>query len=151
YFLNYDECLSNDFVYSQGGKSLKLANNDISDWKITFADTGIRSNIGQRLLAVRQYVADEEVFLATYADGLTDLDLSQYLAYARERDKIGTFLSVKPNLSYHIAETNPDGIVTAIKEFAQSGIRVNGGMFVFKRDIFRYIRPGEELVIEPFR
>src|ERR1700752_702942 len=127
YFLDYNECLSNDFVFLEGGKSLELANSDIHDWKITFADTGIRSNIGQRLLAVRQYVADEEVFLANYADGLTDLDLSQYLAYARERDKIGTFVSVKPNLSYHIAETNPDGIVTAIKEFAQSRTHVNGG------------------------
>jgi glucose-1-phosphate cytidylyltransferase len=151
YFLNYDECLSNDFVYAEGGKSLKLANSDIDDWRITFADTGLRSNIGQRLLAVEQYVAEEEVFLANYTDGLTDLDLARYLAYARRQDKIATFLSVKPNLSYHIAQTDRDGLVTGIKEFTQSGIRINGGMFVLKRDIFRYMRPGEELVIEPFR
>lgn len=151
YFLDYDECLSNDFVFSQSGKSLELYNSDIHDWKITFADTGVRSNIGQRLLAVEQHVADEEVFLANYTDGLTDLDLGGYLAYARQRDKIATFLSVKPNLSYHIAETNPDGLVTGIKEFTQSRIRINAGMFVLKKDIFRYIRPGEELVIEPFR
>jgi glucose-1-phosphate cytidylyltransferase len=151
YFLNYDECLSNDFVYSEGGKSLKLANSDINDWRITFADTGLRSNIGQRLLAVEQYVAEEEVFLANYTDGLTDLDLARYLGYAGRQDKIATFVSVKPNLSYHIAQTNPDGLVTGIKEFTQSGIRINAGMFVLKRDIFRYIRPGEELVIEPFR
>jgi glucose-1-phosphate cytidylyltransferase len=151
YFLDYDECLSNDFVFSQSGKSLELYNSDIHDWKITFADTGVRSNIGQRLLAVEQYVADEEVFLANYTDGLTDLDLGGYLAYARQRDKIATFLSVKPNLSYHIAETNLDGLVTGIKEFTQSRIRINAGMFVLKKDIFRYMRPGEELVIEPFR
>ena len=103
YFLNYDECLSNDFTFSKGGKSLQLANSDIHDWTITFADTGVRSNIGQRLLAVRKYVADEEVFLASYTDGLTDLDLSGYLDFARQRDRIATFVSVKPNLSYHIA------------------------------------------------
>jgi len=114
YFLDYDECLSNDFRYSQSGKSLELFNSDIHDWKITFADTGFRSNIGQRLLAVEQYVADEEVFLANYTDGLTDLDLARYLAYARRRDRIATFLSVKPNLSYHIAETNSDGLVTGM-------------------------------------
>jgi glucose-1-phosphate cytidylyltransferase len=150
YFLEYDECLSNDFVFSKGGKSLKLANSDIHDWKITFADTGVRSNIGQRLQAVEQYVANEEVFLANYTDGLTDLDLAQYLAYACQRDKIATFLSVKPNQSYHIAQTDNDGLVTSIKEVAQSGIRVNAGFFVLKRDIFKYVRPGEELVIEPF-
>jgi glucose-1-phosphate cytidylyltransferase len=151
YFLNYDECISNDFVFSKGGTSLELTNSDIHDWKITFADTGLRSNIGQRLLAVEKYVANEEVFLANYTDGLTDLDLLSYLAFARQRDKIATFLSVKPNLSYHVARTDGDGLVTGIKEFSQSGIRINAGIFVLKRDIFRYMRPGEELVIEPFR
>jgi glucose-1-phosphate cytidylyltransferase len=151
YFLDYNECLSNDFVFSKGGKNLELANSDIHDWTITFADTGVRSNIGQRLLAVEQYVAAEEVFLANYTDGLTDLDLTSYLAYARQRDKIATFLSVKPNLSYHVAQTNDEGLVTSINELTQSGIRINAGLFVLKRDIFRYVRPGEELVIEPFR
>jgi glucose-1-phosphate cytidylyltransferase len=120
YFLNYDECLSNDFVLSQSGKSVELFNSDIHDWTITFADTGLRSNIGQRLMAVEQYVADEEVFLANYTDGLTDLDLAGYLAYARGRDRIATFLSVKANLSYHIAETSSDGLVTGINEFTRA-------------------------------
>jgi glucose-1-phosphate cytidylyltransferase len=151
YFLDYNECLSNDFVFSKGGKSLELANRDIHDWKITFAETGVRSNIGQRLLAVEQYVAHEEIFFANYTDGLTDLDLNQYLAYAHQRDKIATFLSVKPSQSYHIAQTDNDGLVTSIKEVTQSGIRINAGFFVFKKDIFKYVRPGEELVIEPFR
>ena len=106
YFLNYNECLSNDFVLSKGGKNLELANSDIHDWRITFVDTGLRSNIGQRLLAVQQYVANEGVFLANYTDGLTDLDLSSYLDYARQRDKIATFLSVKPSLSYHVTMTD---------------------------------------------
>jgi glucose-1-phosphate cytidylyltransferase len=151
YFLNYDECVSNDFVLSNGGKTIELANMDISDWKITFADTGLRSNIGQRLMAVEKYVMDEEVFLATYADGLTDLDLTSYLDYARERNRIASFLSVRPNLSYHVAQTGPGGLVTGIKEFTQCGIRVNAGFFVLKRDIFRYMQPEDELVIQPFQ
>ena len=151
YFLDYDECLSNDFVLSKGGKSLELANCDIDDWSITFADTGLRSNIGQRLAAVEKYVADEEVFLANYSDGLTDLDLPSYLEYARRLDRIATFLSVKPNLSYHIAQTGADGVVTGISELKRSSIRINGGFFVLKREIFKFLRPGEELVVEPFR
>jgi glucose-1-phosphate cytidylyltransferase len=151
YFLNYNECLSNDFVLSQGGKNLELANSDIHDWQITFVDTGARSNIGQRLLAVQKHVVNEEIFLANYSDGLTDLDLSYYLDFARQHDKVATFLSVKPNLSYHVAVTDDRGIVTDIKEITQSGIRINAGFFVLKKDIFRYLRPGEELVLEPFQ
>jgi glucose-1-phosphate cytidylyltransferase len=151
FFLNYDECLSNDFVLSKGGNSLELANSDIHDWKITFADTGLRSNIGQRLLSVRKYVQDEEMFIANYTDGLTDLDFTSYLDFACQRDKTATFLSVRPNLSYHFVQTNGDALVTEIKEMTQSGIRINAGLFVLKQEIFRYMRPGEELVVEPFR
>jgi glucose-1-phosphate cytidylyltransferase len=75
YFLEYEECLSNDFVLSRGGKQVLLYNNDIEDWTITFVDTGMNANIGQRLVAVKEYLEDEDVFLANYADGLTDLDL----------------------------------------------------------------------------
>jgi len=151
YFLDYEESLSNDFVLSKGGRSLELVSSDIHDWKITFADTGIRSNIGQRLLAVQRYLSDEDMFLANYADGLTDLDFTRYLTYARGQDKIATFLSVKPNLSYHMVQTNDNGLVTSITELKRSGVRINAGLFVLKKDVFKYIQPGEELVIEPFR
>jgi glucose-1-phosphate cytidylyltransferase len=151
YFLNYNECLSNDFILSEGGRSVELANSDIHDWKITFVDTGLRANIGERLLAVQEYLTNEEVFLANYSDGLTDLDLSGYLAFARQRDKVATFLSVKPNLSYHVATADDNGLVTSIKELTQSGIRINAGFFVLKSDIFKHIQPGEELVVEPFQ
>jgi glucose-1-phosphate cytidylyltransferase len=151
YFLDYDECLSNDFVLYSGGKSIELMNRDIHDWKITFVDTGLRANIGQRLAAVKKYVVDEELFLANYADGLTDLDFPIYLDFARQRNKIATFLSVKPNLSYHVAKTDADGLVTGVKEVTRSGMRINAGFFVLKRDIFRYMESGEELVVEPFQ
>jgi glucose-1-phosphate cytidylyltransferase len=151
YFLNYNECLSNDFVLSKGGRQLELTNVDIHDWTITFADTGLRSNIGQRLQAVEKYLVDEEVFLANYSDGLTDLDLPCYLDFARHQNKVGTFLSVKPNLSYHFARTDGDGSVTGIQEAKQCGLRINAGVFVLKKAIFSYMRPGEELVIEPFQ
>jgi glucose-1-phosphate cytidylyltransferase len=151
FFLNYSECLTNDFVFSKGGKHVELANSDIQDWNITFADTGLRSNIGERLRAVEKYLGDEELFLANYSDGLTDLDLGTYLEYARQRDRLATFVSVKPNLSFHVAKTDPNGVVTGISEVTESGIRINAGFFVLKRDIFRYVCPGDELVIEPFQ
>ena len=75
YFLNYDECISNDFVLSGGGKNMELLHSDIDDWRITFVDTGLNSNIGMRLKAVEKHVQDEEVFLANYTDGLSDVDL----------------------------------------------------------------------------
>ena len=83
FFLRYEEWISNDFTLSKGGKELTLENNDIEDWNITFVDTGLHANIGERLVAVRKYVEDEEMFLANYSDGLTDLDLNAMIAQFR--------------------------------------------------------------------
>jgi len=151
YFLNYDESLSNDFVLSNGGKTIALASTDIHDWKITFVDTGLRSNIGQRLMAVEKHVMDGDTFLASYADGLTDLDLTSYLDFARQQDKVASFLSVRPNLSYHVVQTGHGGLVTGIKEVTQCDIRINAGFFVLRKDIFKYMQPGDELVVQPFQ
>lgn len=94
YFLNYDEWLSNDFVMQKGGKHVQLHNNDIEDWTISFIDTGLHTNIGQRLLAVKEYLDGEEVFMANYSDGLADLDIHRYLDYFNQQNKIASFLSV---------------------------------------------------------
>jgi glucose-1-phosphate cytidylyltransferase len=151
YFLNYDECVSNDFTLSKGGKSLELAHSDIQDWKITFADTGINANIGMRLKAVEKYLRGEDVFLANYSDGLTDLPLSQHIEAFHQQNKVASFVSVRPSLSYHIVSADPTGLVQDICEISRADLRINGGYFVFRKDIFNYIRDGEELVREPFQ
>ena len=150
YFLNYDECISNDFTLKNGGKDVELVTSDIGDWNITFVDTGINSNIGQRLMAVEKYVESEDVFLANYADGLTDLSLPEYEKTFRRKDKIASFISVKPTQSFHVVTLRNGYEVTGIKHIADSGTWINGGYFIFRKDIFKYIRQGEELVNEPF-
>jgi glucose-1-phosphate cytidylyltransferase len=152
YFLNYSECASNDFVLSGGGK-VKLFNSDIHDWRITFADTGINSNIGQRLKAVEQYLEGEDEFLANYSDGLTDLPLPVQLDHFHQHNKIASFLCVRPNLSYHVVSIDggSEQLVSGIHAINGGSMRINGGFFIFKKKIFDYIREGEELVAEPFQ
>lgn len=150
YFLNYEEYTSNDFVLMDGGRTRKLLSRDLEDWRITFVDTGLDSSIGERLVGVRRHLEGEDVFLANYADGLTDLPLPDQLDHFQQERKVASFLSVKPNISYHFVETDNGGTVTGFKDIVQSGIRVNGGFFIFRRDIFDYIEEGEDLVFEPF-
>ena len=150
YFLNYEEGISNDFILSEGGRKRELLTSDIEDWRITFVETGASSNIGQRLMAVKKYLAGEEMFLANYSDGLTDLQLPKQIEAFRKSGTVGTFLSVRPNLSYHFVSTDELGRVQSFRDIAQSGLRVNGGFFVFRKEIFDFMRPGEELVEKPF-
>jgi glucose-1-phosphate cytidylyltransferase len=161
YFLSYEETISNDFVLSTvasepGRRSamamhVELMNRDISDWRITFVDTGPTSNIGQRLRAVRPYLEGESHFLANYADGLTDMHLPSLIDRFLDGGKIANFLSVRPNLSYHAVSAGPDGAVSEIKSIMDTSLRVNGGYFLFRQEIFDYMRDGEELVQEPFQ
>ena len=150
YFLHYDECLSNDFTMAQGGRQVHLYNSDISDWNITFVDTGLNSNLGMRLKAVERYLEGEEVFMANYTDGLSDLDLSAYVDNFCRQDKIASFLSVRPSQSFHHVQSDENGLVTDIGAIDRGDFWINGGYFIFKKEIFNYMRDGEELVVEPF-
>jgi glucose-1-phosphate cytidylyltransferase len=151
YFLNYDECVSNDFVMSGGGKKVELLSSDIHDWRITFADTGLSANIGQRLKAVEKYLQNEEVFLANYTDGLSDVNLEILVENFLRSRKLACFVSVKPRASFHMITVDGEGTVRSIEHITKSGARINGGFFVFRREIFQYIKEGEELVEQPFR
>jgi glucose-1-phosphate cytidylyltransferase len=151
YFLNYEECVSNDFVLSDGGRKRELITSDIADWRITFVETGLNANLGQRLMAVRPYLEGEPMFLANYADGLTDLPLPDHIENFRKSDAIAAFVSVPPNISYHFVSTDEAGAVTSIGDILQTGLRVNAGYFVFRQQIFDYMREGEELLREPFQ
>lgn len=151
YFLNYDESVSNDFVWSQGGKKVQFLNRDIDDWTITFVETGANSNIGERLKAVEPYLDGEEMFLANYGDGLSDLELPPMIEEFRRSGAIGSMLLVQPTSSFDLVETEPGGIVAKISPTRDSGIWINGGFFVLRQEIFEHIHPGEELVREPFQ
>jgi glucose-1-phosphate cytidylyltransferase len=153
YFLNYNECLSNDFVLSGGGKNLELLNSDIDDWRITFVDTGLNSSVGQRLKAVERYLEGEKEFLANYSDGLTDMPLPKQLEHFQQQGKIASFLCVRPNLSYHMVSMEEENgyLVSGIHTISNGTVRINGGFFIFKRQIFDYIGEKEDLVGAPFR
>ena len=149
YFRSYDETISNDFVLT-GGVDVQLMHSDIQDWKVAFVDTGVNASIGERLKAVESLLEGEEVFLANYSDGLTDLDLGAYVSEVLERGKIANFLCVRPTQSFHVVAARDDGVVDDIQPVTEADVWINGGFFVFRSDIFRYIRPGEDLVSEPF-
>jgi glucose-1-phosphate cytidylyltransferase len=152
YFLEYEESVSNDFVFSQGGRKLDFMQRDIDDWKITFVDTGLRATIADRLRLVEPYLEGEEMFLANYSDGLTDFPLPQMIQEFTRRDSLASFLSVQPrSSSMDTVQASEDGCVRAIKSMKDASIWVNGGYFILRKEIFRYINPGEELIYEPFK
>ena len=150
YFLNYTEALSNDFVLSGSDKSVALLQSDISEWTITFVDTGYSSSIGERLRRVREHVAGEDYFLANYGDVLTDAPLDAMIADTRAKGAAAGFLAVRPNYTFHTIDFATGGRVAGLRNVVASDIWVNGGYFTLRGDIFEHLNPGEELVVEAF-
>ena len=152
YFLNYNEALANDFVLSQGGAHVELLASDIRDWRITFVNTGLQSNVGQRLKAVQDHLRGEEIFLASYGDAVTDAPLSRMVANFHERGKTAAFLCVRPkSYSFHTVRLSDEAIVRGLEDVTRADMWINGGFFIFRPEIFEHIHEGEELVEEPFQ
>ena len=147
YFLNYHEAHSNDFVLSKGGEHIELLSSDISEWSITFVDTGIDTAIGERLRRVRRYLDDDEIFLANYGDVLTDAPLNDIIDEVAASDVAGSLLAVPPQDSFHVVDINSASRITAFTPAAEMNMRINGGYFVLKQEIFDYLHEGEDLVM----
>jgi len=152
FFLSYDGAMVNDFVLdrSSNGTKLELLSRDLEEWRITFVDTGLNSTIGERLKAVGSYLGDDEAFLATYGDGLTDAALPVVIDAFHESGKTAMFLSVRPQYNAHLVSSDADGNVLSVEDLSRSHLRINGGFFVFRREILDLIEPGDELVEETF-
>lgn len=151
YFLNYNEALSNDFVLSEGGRRVELLAQDMEDWRITFVDTGLHANLGQRLLRVRKHLEGETEFLANYADGLSDLPLDRHIAEFRRRGVTASFVAVRTSQSFHSVHSDEGGLVSGFGQIADSEFWINGGFFCLRREIFDVIEEGDELVEQPFQ
>jgi glucose-1-phosphate cytidylyltransferase len=150
FFLNYSEAMANDFVLSEGGAKVHLLKTDIHNWNITFVDTGLHANIGMRLRAVREHLGDDEYFLASYGDTLTDADLPAMIERAKDSDVTASFLAARPNYSFHVVSMDDDGYADGVHDVTRSDVWINGGFFVLRKDVLDHIRPGEDLVNEPF-
>jgi glucose-1-phosphate cytidylyltransferase len=151
YFLDYQETHSNDFVLTKGGEQVELLSTDISEWRITFVDTGIDTAIGERLRRVRAHLDDDEVFLANYGDVLTDAPLHQIVDRLLETDAVGSLLAVPPEGSFHAVSVGDDDRVTGFTPAVDLDLRINGGYFVLRQGIFDYLREGDDLVMDGCR
>lgn len=148
YFLDYQETHSNDFVLAQGGKDVKMLGSDISEWRITFVDTGIDTSIGERLRRVRKYLDGDEIFLANYGDVLTDAPMNQIVEGFAASNAVGSLLAVSPQDSFHVVKIDQGDHISAFQRVADMDMWINGGYFVLRQEIFDYLNEGEDLVMD---
>lgn len=146
YFLDYQETGSNDFVLHGG--EVRLLTSDISDWSITFVDTGLESPIGERLRRVRGLLEGEEMFLANYADVLTDAPIDAMVAQFAATDAVGQLLAVPPQAAFHVVEVDEGNRIEAITALKDMRLQENGGYLVLRQEVFDYLPKNSDLVAD---
>jgi glucose-1-phosphate cytidylyltransferase len=144
FFLNYEETTSNDFVL-RGGRA-RLLSTDISNWSITFVQTGIESAIGERLRRVRRYLDGDEMFLANYADVLTDAPLPAMIERFAASGAGASMMVVPPQSSFHCVELTEEGMVGGLTAVSDMPLWENGGYFVLRQEVFEHIPENGDLV-----
>lgn len=138
YFCNYQ--LHNcDLTVTLGSKEVTVHGNHAEwGWRVTLAETGHATMTGGRLKRVAEYIGGE-TFLATYGDGVADVDIGALFAFHRRQRKLGTVTGVRPSSRYGELMIQ-DSIVRLFQEKPQ--VRegwINGGFFVFEPQVLDLI------------
>lgn len=148
YFLNY-EMMNNDFTIKLGDHYNVDVHGDHSenDWNVTLAYTGEESQTGTRIKKIEKYI-DDDIFMMTYGDGVADIDLNELLKFHKSHGKIGTMTGVHP--SSRFGEFTMEGhqvLNYNEKPQTKEGL-INGGFFVFNREIFDYLSFDDDCILE---
>ncbi len=147
FFLN-QKAFTNDFTLETSNYEATYHFNnrhEISDdFKITFVDTGLKTFVGERILACKKYIPDEdESFMVTYGDGVADVNITNLVEFHKKKGKIGTLTGVHPRSKYGRVETDRKGNIVKFVEKPILNDWTNGGYMIFDKKFFDYIRTGE--------
>ena len=150
FFLNYDAYTCDCTVTLGTESSIELhTSHEESNWRVTLADTGLDTMTGGRIRKIRKYVGDDENFLLTYGDGLSNIDLNDLLAFHKSHGRILTVTGVRPPGRFGELMSDADGLATEFNEKPQaSGGLISGGFFVCRRELFDYLDDRNDLVFE---
>lgn len=148
YFLDYDPMVR-DFTLALGDHaSIEYHTpSPESGWHITFADTSLYTKTGARIRKVADYV-EGDTFFATYGDGVADIDLHALLDFHRRMGRIATVTGVRSFSRFGVLRTDGQGLVRSFEEKPLVDAPINGGFFVFERDVFDYLEGGDDVILE---
>ncbi len=149
-FFVEEQWLNEDFTLEKSSNQPLLKNDEtLENWRITFAETGLETNTGGRLKQVQKYLADEEMFFVTYGDGLANVNLDKLVAFHKSHGRIATLTAVHPHSNFGIMKMDDKNFVTEFQEKPVMREWINGGFFVFNREIFDYLEDNSVLEREP--
>jgi glucose-1-phosphate cytidylyltransferase len=131
FFLNYS-AMTNDVTVQLGQKrTVRIGEHDEEEnWSVTLADTGEARATGGRVLAVRKYLESDDLFMLTYGDGVSNIDIRALLDFHRSHGKVATVTAVRPPGRFGELGIEGDAVNQFNEKPQASGGFINGGYFV---------------------
>jgi glucose-1-phosphate cytidylyltransferase len=128
---------------------------DAHEWprgvSVECVDTGEETQTGGRIKLLEPLLAEQELFCATYADGVADIDLGELLAFHSEHGALATMTVVRPELQFGVTELDPEGRVRGFREKPRSEHWINGGFFCFQAGALSYLEADSVLERAPLQ
>ena len=151
YFVHYYVNQS-DSTFILKSKETIVHENFAEPWKITLANTGLKTLTAGRVLKIRDYIGEDEEFFLTYGDGVSDVDISDLLKFHHEHGKTVTITTTQPSGRFGALKIDGQNQVMGFKEKARADSAwVNAGFMVLNRRAFDYLGDGREMLeAEPF-
>ena len=150
YFVE-QELFTEDFTHNSDNLKNFFSSKQSSEiWRTTFAETGLDTNTGGRLKKIETYLTDEKFFCVTYGDGLADINIQKLIEFHKSHGRIATLTSVHPFSNFGLIKVNKENAVTEFQEKPRLQEWINGGYFIFNREIFNYLEENSILEREPF-
>jgi glucose-1-phosphate cytidylyltransferase len=150
YFINYEQNKT-DLTLILGQRKMPIYHSEHNevDWKITLAETGVLANTGSRVKQIEKYIGEDDEFMLTYGDGVSDVNLERLVNFHKSHGKLMTITGVYPPSRFGELCHDCDGRVMEFREKPQAvGGRISGGYFVCNRGIFKYLEGHEGEVFE---
>ena len=138
YFANY-YLHNSDVTFDLLNNSMEIHCNTSEPWKITLVDTGINTMTGGRVKRIQPYVQNE-TFMLTYGDVLSDVDIRAVFDFHESHGKIGTITAIRPDSCFGALEISGDSITSFREKNKEDAGYINGGFMVFQSEIFDYIK-----------
>ncbi len=117
------------------------------DWRVTLVETGLSSMTGCRVKRVEKYITSKH-FMLTYGDGVSDIDVTSLVNFHLSQNRIGTLTAVRPPGRFGEIEMRGEEVVQFMEKPAQTAGAINGGFFVFHREMFDWLADDPSLVLE---
>ena len=146
YFTHY-AMYQSDCTYDLLGQERETYSETIEPWRITLADTGLKTLTAGRILKIKEYIGEDEEFMLTYGDGVSDVNVDKLLEFHRGSGKIATITTTQPDGRFGAIQIEPGGFVKSFKEKARKDQSwVNAGFMILNKRVFEYLGDGLEML-----